>query len=672
MRYYGASYYPEIFPREEWERDVGLMAETGMNVTRLAESAWSYLEPREAVFSFDWLDEAVNLCARYGISVVMGTPTYMPPPWLIHEHPGILPTSADGRRLGLGGRHHYCLNSGEYLEATRRIVGAMAERFGGHPNVIGWQIHNEFGLSTCFCDRCERAWHHWLRKRYGTIETLNGGWGNTSWGRLYVEFEQIPLPSPKTDPPEGLHTLPIVIAHRRFRSDEFKRYQRVQIDILRRHVAGRFITHNAMGLDLGYDHFEFFGDLDVAAWDNYPHIQGGWVSAAASHDLYRGFKGRAHWTMEQVCGGIGTSETAWAGQPRPGELSRWTLHSYAHGAEAVVYWLWRSKPGGNWPYWQGILSPGGQATERHGELEDLGRRLAALRKRATEDLENGGWGRGPAADVAILVSYDNLWASQKDRGAPDFSGKDILFDLYKPMAEKGVGIDLRSPLADLSAYPLIVGPLLGLLNEQISENLAGYVGRGGILLVGPRAGRYDWDGKLRTGWPPGPLAGVCGIEVREYDVLLDGRANGVRGDTVQSESKWWCDLIETTTAETLAVYTSGFYAGRPAVTWNRYGEGGAIYLGTYLHEQGYRDLLGIALRRAAISPAFPVPAGCEVQRRHELTFVFNHTGEGRVIDVPGGFVHALSGEPVAGRLELAPDEVLVLKSPGPTKTSPRI
>jgi beta-galactosidase len=102
LRYYGASYYPEIFPREEWERDVGLMAQTGMNVTRLAESAWTYLEPREAVFSFDWLDEAVDLCARYRISVVMGTPTYMPPPWLIRQHPGILPTSDDGRRLGLG------------------------------------------------------------------------------------------------------------------------------------------------------------------------------------------------------------------------------------------------------------------------------------------------------------------------------------------------------------------------------------------------------------------------------------------------------------------------------------------------------------------------------------------------------------------------------------------
>ena len=667
MRYYGASYYPEIFPHEEWEKDIRLMAETGMNVTRLAESAWTYMEPEEGTFSFDWLDEVVDLCGQYGLSVVMGTPTYMPPPWLVRDHPGVLPTSDDGRKLGLGGRHHYCLSSDEYLGATRRIVGAMAERFGDDRNVIGWQVHNEFGLSTCFCERCERAWHRWLGNRYGTIDALNKVWGNDSWGRLYVDFDQIPLPSKMTAPPEGLHTLPLILAHHRFRSDEFRRYQRIQIDVLRDHVGKRFITHNAMGLDLGYDHFEFFGDLDVSAWDNYPHIQGGWENAAVSHDLYRGFKCRAHWAMEQVCGGIGTNETAWAPQPRPGEISRWTLHSYAHGAEAVVYWLWRSKPGGNWPYWQGILAPGGQSTKRHSELQDLGRRLAALRKLADKDLEDGAWGRGSRSEAAILLDYENLWASEKDRGAPDFSARDVVYDLYGPLAERGVGVDVLHPTADLSVYPLVLVPLLGLLNEEISENLKEYVNGGGVLLLPPRTGRYDLAGKLRMDQPPGPLAELCGIEVGEYDVLLDGRENGVRGDALESPSRWWCDLIEPKTAETLAVYTSGFYAGTPAITWNRYGEGGVIYLGTYPQDGGYRDLLGHALERAGVRPAFAVPPGCEVQMRHGLTFVFNHTDREHIVDVPDGLVDALDGAPASGRIGLAPDEVLVLGESGPDR-----
>ena len=85
MRYYGASYYPEIFPRDEWERDVALMARTGMNVTRLAESAWTYLEPREAVFAFEWLDAPIKRVAAHDV----------PLPYAPQLEDFVLPQTAD-------------------------------------------------------------------------------------------------------------------------------------------------------------------------------------------------------------------------------------------------------------------------------------------------------------------------------------------------------------------------------------------------------------------------------------------------------------------------------------------------------------------------------------------------------------------------------------------------
>jgi len=39
-------------------------------------------------------------------------------------------------------------------------VTALAERYGGHPALIGWQIDNEFGChdtARCYCDRCAVA-----------------------------------------------------------------------------------------------------------------------------------------------------------------------------------------------------------------------------------------------------------------------------------------------------------------------------------------------------------------------------------------------------------------------------------------------------------------------------------------------------------------------------------
>jgi beta-galactosidase GanA len=91
-----------------------------------------------------------------------------------------------------------------------------------------------------------------------------------------------------------------------------------------------------------------------------------------------------------------------------------------------------------------------------------------------------------------------------------------------------------------------------------------------------------------------------------------------------------------------------------------------MYLGTYLEEQGYHDLFDLVLARAGIQPIFSLPPGCEAHRRHGLTFVFNHTDTEKTAEVPVGFVDALSGEPVAGRLDLNPDQVLVLKD-GPRR-----
>ena len=61
MFYYGADYYPEHWPEERWPEDARLMREAGFNVVRLAEFAWSKMEPSEGQYDFDWLDRAISL-----------------------------------------------------------------------------------------------------------------------------------------------------------------------------------------------------------------------------------------------------------------------------------------------------------------------------------------------------------------------------------------------------------------------------------------------------------------------------------------------------------------------------------------------------------------------------------------------------------------------------------
>ena len=146
--YFGADYYPEHWLEERWPEDARLMKEAGFNVVRLAEFAWSKMEPSEGVFDFDWLDRAVEIFHKKGISVILGTPTASPPPWLAYETPEILRVREDGSRLVFGTRRINCPSHPLYRERSRNITTAMAEHYASNPAVIGWQTDNEFG------DRC--------------------------------------------------------------------------------------------------------------------------------------------------------------------------------------------------------------------------------------------------------------------------------------------------------------------------------------------------------------------------------------------------------------------------------------------------------------------------------------------------------------------------------------
>ena len=71
----GVEYYPEQWDRSLWAQDAERMQEAGVQLVRMAEFAWSRLEPREDVFDFAWLDEVVELMASHGMEVVLCTPT---------------------------------------------------------------------------------------------------------------------------------------------------------------------------------------------------------------------------------------------------------------------------------------------------------------------------------------------------------------------------------------------------------------------------------------------------------------------------------------------------------------------------------------------------------------------------------------------------------------------
>ena len=81
---FGVDYYPEHWPEERWETDLRMMKDAGFNIVRVAEFSWVLFEPQEGRYEFDWLDRWLNLVDKYGIKVIIGTPTAIMPvtaPW---------------------------------------------------------------------------------------------------------------------------------------------------------------------------------------------------------------------------------------------------------------------------------------------------------------------------------------------------------------------------------------------------------------------------------------------------------------------------------------------------------------------------------------------------------------------------------------------------------------
>ena len=174
------------------------MKALGLTYVRVGEFAWSRFEPAPGHYDFGWFDDALDILTDAGLKVVIGTPTATPPKWLVDRHPDMLAVDPQtGRTRGFGSRRHYDFSSEAYLEACRGIVTALAERYGQHPGVVGWQTDNELCChdTTLSASPVARdAFRVWLKARYGDVATLNAAWGNVFWSMEYRSFDEIELP----------------------------------------------------------------------------------------------------------------------------------------------------------------------------------------------------------------------------------------------------------------------------------------------------------------------------------------------------------------------------------------------------------------------------------------------------------------------------------------------
>jgi beta-galactosidase len=455
----------------------------------------------------------------------------------------------------------------------------------------------------------------------------------------------------------------------RFCSDSYVAYQQLQIDILHTTCPGHFITHNLMGF--GYDRLNYFDlarNLDFVAWDNYPRTQ--WTieksmdpsAYALSLDTMRGLKSKNIWVMEQQAGPGGWEMLSVT--PRPGELRLWAYQSISHGADAIVFFRWRTARFGTEQYWHGLLDHDAHPGRRYEEIKRMGAEIKEVGDKIL--------GSQVKSRAAMLLSYDSRFAFQVQPNNPRFSYPEHFHQIYRAFHQHNTSVDVIHPNADLSSYELIIAPALHLVTETIAENLKHYVETGGTLVVTQRTGVKDESNTVVNQRLPGMLTEICGVEVEEYASLSSHMQNSLQftssdlADAPCVSVGILCDILKPISAKVVAQYREDYYAGRPAITLNRFGAGNAVYIGAIGDEQLYDILAKWLLKTTGLMDTFTTPPGVEVTQRMNghtsLRFILNHNDSSQTVNLDRPYTNLLNGMELTGDVHVAPFDVLILDS----------
>jgi beta-galactosidase len=269
----------------------------------------------------------------------------------------------------------------------------------------------------------------------------------------------------------------------------------------------------------------------------------------------------------------------------------------------------------------------------------------------------------------VLYSTDQLWAHQTQPHAKGFDYLKQCLPAYHGLRDAGIDVDIVNEESDLSGYRLLIAPAWQLVPADAAEAVIDFVRNGGTAVFTFRTGVKDWDGVIFADPLPGPLRDLLGITIDDYDALGSKsataivQANHPALPAAPLSGTIWADVITAEDAEVAATFADQWYAGRPAITVNRFGRGQAWYIGASLGGDLWTPLVRHLLAQAAL-PAVRVSGGVEVSHRQGdrlYTFALNMRNEPGWIELDAPMTDLLTGEVVgSGRVAIEGFGVRVL------------
>lgn len=633
----GTYYYPEQWPKSQWERDFDKIASMGLRIVHMAEFAWMSLEPSPGQYSFDWLDECVEMAAKRNLDVILCTPTAAPPIWLTEQHPEILGRNEHGTPDRHGGRRHYVPTCPAMLEASARITQAMADKWGDHPSVIGWQIDNELGGPFDQSDFTHAAFRKWLEAKYGTIEKLNEAWANQFWNQQYTRFDQILMPPGRTQATNGYKNPHHWLDASRFWSRAWADFVKVQADILKAKVGNRWITTNFMPFFQDCDPGDMRDSLSLWSWDTYPisglgahHTDetfrlGDPSGIEVIHDQMASYNGR--WALMEVQPG----QINWSGVPclpYPGAIRLLLWTAIAHGCEFITTYRFRQPRFGIEMWHDGLISTDG-VTLSPGGVQF--RQVADEVKRLLTEFPAGTPIPGQAAETppqpraGLVIDFDQIWWTNSLPQAKKWSQTELIVQWHQALSHMGLKVEILHPgqkwPEDLQ---IVVAPAIQMIDDAMLDAMNSYVQGGGHLVLTCRTGLQDRNGHFFEMHRADSIASLIGGQVEAYDSLPEHVTGTVDLDGKHFHWDVWGALLYAEEGTRVwAKYTNMFYAGAPAITHKRHGTGSVTYCGVF----GKRDLASAVIEKLCVAESIaakPLPDRVRIVRRGRFNIALNY------------------------------------------------
>lgn len=656
----GIYYYPEHWEESQWERDISNIAAMGYEFVHLAEFAWFKMEPEEGRYDFNWLDKVVNLCTKYNLKILMCTPSATPPAWMRTRYPETYIMDGHYIRGENGTRGLGSLVNPLFRSFVKKIVAAMAARYGKNKHVIGWQLDNEPGANPDYSPSSQQAFRSWLKSRYTSIDSLNKAWGNAFWSQWFNHFDQIVIPNTNLVGWWGNNPHALLDV-KRYYADEQARFLDFQAGILRKYIStDQFITTNYMAVCTGADPLRT-RHLDFTTYTAYPNggsdnlgelgfRLGNPKTVLFAAEYYKS-TGGVTGVMEMQPGPVNWG--SYNPLLLPGTVRMWLYHSFAAGGKLACSYRYRQIIYSAEQYHAGVMQTDGVTPSPGGK--DYIQFMKEIRELREQYKPGANMPRIVAArSTAIIWNLENYWTIDRQKQTWQWDAWNYPIKFLEIVKSFGAPVDVIPETADLSNYKFVIVPAYEMVDARLVKKWTDYVANGGHLVITCRTATKNRHGHFWEGETAMPITELIGARIEATDML----SNTARGSIYKDSSGYawnnWADLLAPEkNTDIVATYGNQLYKGKAAVVRRRMGKGTVTYIGADTDDSKLeKDVLRDVFAAANVATE-NYPAGIYVYWRDGFYVAVNYSSEAYKMNV------SESSKILIGERVLQPAGVLV-------------